>query len=107
MLAKRSFDLLTATAGDVRRLLEAGEATSTELVKVYLGQIAKHNHEGLKLNAMISTAALDSLLSEARALDKERVETGPRSRLHGMPIILKVCGTWDDDRGRSITNVSV
>ncbi|KAI1130215.1 amidase signature domain-containing protein [Nemania abortiva] len=89
MSAKRNFDILTTTAGDVRRLLESGETTSVDLVKKYLEQIAKHNLEGMKLNAIIATAPVDSVLEEAQALDKERVDTGPRSKLHGIPIILK------------------
>jgi amidase len=90
MSHKHSLDLLTATAADLRKLLEAGEITSVDLVNLYLNQITKHNHQGLALNAIISTAPLDSLLDEATALDAERAKTGPRSRLHGIPIILKV-----------------
>jgi hypothetical protein len=36
MPLNRKLDLLTATAGDLRRLLEVGEYTSVELVKLYL-----------------------------------------------------------------------
>ncbi|KAH8807984.1 amidase signature domain-containing protein [Xylogone sp. PMI_703] len=89
MTLGRNIDVLTATAADARRLLEAGEISSVELVKLYLKQIAAHNHEGMKLNAMISIAAEDGLLEEAHKLDAERLESGPRSRLHGIPIILK------------------
>jgi amidase len=83
-------NLITATAGDLRPLLEAGEFTSVELVELYLAQIAAHNHAGMKLNAIITTAPTDRVLDEARALDEERRMTGPRSRLHGIPVILKV-----------------
>lgn len=91
MLAKGDFNILAATAGDVRRLLENKETTSVELVKLYLEQIAKHNHDGMQLNAMITTAPVNSVLKEAEALDMEREHSGPRSKLHGIPIILKVC----------------
>lgn len=91
MPGKQTLDLLTATAGDLRRLLETGEYSSVDLVGLYLEQIAKHNHEGLKLNALISTASVDQVLEEAKPLDAERARTGPRSKLHGIPIILKVC----------------
>ncbi|KAI0105341.1 amidase signature domain-containing protein [Nemania sp. FL0031] len=89
MSAKYNFDILNATAGDVRRLLESGETTSVDLVKSYLAQIAKHNHKGMKLNAMIATRPVNDALEEARARDKERAEKNLRSRLHGIPIILK------------------
>ncbi len=84
-------DLLTATAGHLRELLDSGETTSAELVRLYLDQIAKHNHDGLKLHAINAVAPLDALLEQARALDAERKKSGPRSPLHGIPITLKVC----------------
>lgn len=90
MALEHNLDLLTGTAGDVRRLLESGDISSVELVKLYLKQITTHNHEGMKLNAMISVAPEDLLLLEAKELDEERASTGPRSRMHGIPIILKV-----------------
>ncbi|KAL2673845.1 hypothetical protein Neosp_012289 [[Neocosmospora] mangrovei] len=89
MSSKCPPNLLTATAGDLRRLLDTGDCTSVDLVNLYLEQIAAHNHDGMKLNAMISTASLDRVFEEARALDQERREKGLRSRLHGIPIILK------------------
>ncbi|KAF9776438.1 hypothetical protein IL306_005373 [Fusarium sp. DS 682] len=77
MSSKCRPNLLTATAGELRRLLNAGDCTSVELVNLYLKQIAAHNHDGMKLNAMILTAPLDRVLEEARALDQERREKGP------------------------------
>ncbi|KAK3386684.1 amidase signature domain-containing protein [Podospora didyma] len=43
----------------------------------------------MKLNAIISTRPRDGLYAEAAALDAERSTTGPRSRLHGIPIVVK------------------
>lgn len=85
-----SVNVLTATASDLRKLLDVGEVTSVELVKLYLEQIAKHNHQGRKLNAVIETAPVDRVLEEARTLDAERATQGPRSNLHGIPILVKV-----------------
>ena len=42
------------------------------------------------LNAVISTAPETFLIEEAQTLDAERRKSGPRSKLHGMPILLKV-----------------
>lgn len=97
MSSKCRPNLLTATAGELRRLLDAGDCTSVDLVNLYLEQIEAHNHDGMKLNAMISTAPLERVLEEARALDQERREKGPRSRLHGIPIILKVWPSTTSD----------
>ncbi|KAH6616147.1 amidase signature domain-containing protein [Chaetomium sp. MPI-SDFR-AT-0129] len=83
-------DLLTATAGDLRERLESGETTSVELVRLYLDQIAKHNHDGMKPHAINALVSHDALLEQAMALDAERKKSGPRSPLHGIPITLKV-----------------
>jgi amidase len=84
------FDPLVATASDVQKLLEDGTVTSEDLVNIYLAQVQKHNHYGMRLNAIISIAPRDTLLAAARALDHERRTSGKRGPLHGIPIILKV-----------------
>lgn len=83
-------NLLTATATELRRLLDAGDCTSVDLVNLYFQQIAAHDRDGMKLHAMIATAPKHMVLAEARALDQEGRELGPSTRLHGIPIILKV-----------------
>ncbi|KAH7000515.1 amidase signature domain-containing protein [Ilyonectria destructans] len=82
-------NLLVATAAELRRLLDAGDCTSVELANLYFKQIAAHGRDGMKLHAMISTAPRNIALAEARTLDQERRELGSRTRLHGIPIILK------------------
>lgn len=93
MTRKHTIDVLTATASDLRNLLNSGEVSSVELVGLYLDQISRHNRQDLMLNAMISTASAERVLKEGRKLDTERAQKGPRSKLHGIPIILKV--RWD------------
>ncbi|OQD91287.1 hypothetical protein PENSOL_c056G11558 [Penicillium solitum] len=89
MTRKHTIDVLTATASDLRNLLDSGEVSSVELVGLYLDQISRHNRQDLMLNAMISTASAERVLKEGRKLDTERAQKGPRSKLHGIPIILK------------------
>ncbi|KAF4768454.1 hypothetical protein HAV15_002539 [Penicillium sp. str.  len=89
MTRKHTIDVLTATASDLHNLLDSGEVSSVELVGLYLDQISRHNRQGLMLNAMISTASADRALKEGRELDTERAQKGPRSKLRGIPIILK------------------
>jgi len=84
------FDPLAATASDLQKLLDAGVVTSEDLVNIYLAQVEKHNHHGMRLNAIISTAPKDTLLAAARALDQERRTLGKRGPLHGIPIVVKV-----------------
>ncbi|KAI7595927.1 amidase signature enzyme, partial [Hortaea werneckii] len=88
-MANSQFDLLRLTATEAARLLDAGRTTSVELVKAYLAQINAHNHSGLKLNALISVAPADLLVTTARKLDKERSSGSRRSSLHGIPFVCK------------------
>ncbi|KAJ5289132.1 amidase signature domain-containing protein [Penicillium angulare] len=82
-------NILTASAADLQKLLVAGEYSSTDLVKLYLEQIEAHNTNGLKLNAVITTAPRAELLHLAEQLDVERAEKGLRGPLHGIPVLVK------------------
>jgi Asp-tRNA(Asn)/Glu-tRNA(Gln) amidotransferase A subunit family amidase len=78
---------LEATIPELQRAMEAGQLTSVELVDFYLARTAAYDRAGPKLSALIlvNPAARD----EAAALDAERVASGPRGPLHGIPVILK------------------
>lgn len=83
-------DLPNITAIELTNLLSADKLTSVELVQACLAQIDAHNHKGLCLNAVISTAPDGLLFDLAKRLDEERRNGKIRSALHGIPIILKV-----------------
>lgn len=85
-----AFNPLTTSAVQLSDLLQSGKVTSFDIIDTYVAQIEKHNHNGLKLNALISVAPLDLLRRTARALDQERKDGKTRSKLHGIPIVLKV-----------------
>lgn len=51
-------------------MLTRRRVTSVELVEMYLAQISKHNHEGLKVNAVICMADRATLLAQAEKLYK-------------------------------------
>ncbi|TXK77837.1 amidase family protein [Paenibacillus sp. N3.4] len=64
--------------------MEAGTLSSEDIVQVYLERIHKYDciiHSILELNP--------EAIEIARALDKERKETGSRGPLHGIPLLLK------------------
>jgi len=67
--------------------LNKGEWTSRDLVKMYLDEIDRIDKSGPKLNA-ISEINPDAY-KLADLLDKERSDSGPRSILHGIPIVIK------------------
>ena len=85
-------ELLSATASDLQQQLHDGTLTSIKLVERYLAHIAAHNYKGMSLHALISTAPEDNVLAIARQLDDERKAGTVRSALHGIPMVLKVCG---------------
>lgn len=84
------FDVLTATAAELLYRLESGTLSSVDIIESYHSQIEKHNHAGLRLNAMISVAPKRDLLHRAKELDQERAAGRKRGCLHGLPIIVKV-----------------
>ncbi|KAI1110907.1 amidase signature domain-containing protein [Nemania sp. NC0429] len=87
--ALANINLLTVTGAELQDLLRDGQVLSTQLIELYLAQIEKHNHDGLKLNAMICTTPREVLIRIAKKLDQERIEGTVRGRLHGIPITVK------------------
>ncbi|KAJ5613653.1 hypothetical protein N7528_007307 [Penicillium herquei] len=64
--------------------LANGSFSSETLVQTYLARIAEVNP---KIHSVAETNP--HALELARELDRERVQSGPRSKLHGMPILVK------------------
>ena len=85
--AARTIDVDQATVADLNAAFAAGTLTSEKLVELCLARIAAYDHAGPKLNAII--ALNPKALETARALDAERKAKGPRSPLHGIPVLLK------------------
>jgi len=67
--------------------LETGKFTSKKLVDMYLERILKYDRSGPELNAI---AEINPEVYEiAHILDQERSEGKIRSKLHGIPIVIK------------------
>ncbi len=81
------FNLQTATIEDINKAFDAGALTSEKLVQLYLNRIAAYDKQGPHINAVITLNP--QALSVARALDVERKTKGPRSKLHGIPVVFK------------------
>lgn len=81
------FSVLTSTADELHHLLQSGSITSKQLVNAYVSQIEKYDDY---LHAVIAVAPKGLLLQRAEALDHERDAGKARSRIHGIPILLKV-----------------
>lgn len=81
-----TLDLETATILDLQKAYDAG-LTSEKVISVYLERISAYDQKGPKLNSIILVN--DKALAVARELDAERKSKGPRSLLHGVPILVK------------------
>ena len=87
LAALRTFELTSASIADINSAFEAGALTSERLTQLYLARIAAYDKAGPALNAVLRTN--QRALDDARALDAERRTKGPRSQLHGVPVLLK------------------
>ena len=85
--AGQTLGLSDATIADINAAFDAGTLTSEMLVARYLARIEAYDQAGPQLNAVLWLN--DNALATARALDRERRDSGPRSRLHGIPVVLK------------------
>lgn len=79
--------LSEATILDINAAFDAGTLNSEELTSMYLRRIERYDQEGPHLTSIrhLNTRALET----ARLLDQERASHGPRSLLHGIPILPK------------------
>jgi amidase len=85
-LRAAEIDLSTATILDLQKAYDAG-LTAEKVVEVYLKRIAAYDKAGPKLNAVLTLHP--KALELARALDAERKAKGPRSLMHGVPVLVK------------------
>lgn len=79
--------LTSATIADLNKALAAGTLSSEQLTQFYINRIAAYDDAGPMLNSVITLNP--KALEQARALDAERKSKGPRSPLHGIPVVLK------------------
>ncbi|QLY39931.1 amidase [Hujiaoplasma nucleasis] len=75
------------TINELYDLLNKGEMTSLDLVEMYLDRINQYDQSGPKINAVGEINP--DLYDLARNLDLERKMKGPRSKLHGIPLLIK------------------
>jgi Asp-tRNA(Asn)/Glu-tRNA(Gln) amidotransferase A subunit family amidase len=85
--AAAQIELAEATITELQAAMTAGLVSAVDITEAYLARIHAYDQAGPGLNAIIR---LDpDAVAEARALDRERAERGPRGPLHGIPVIMK------------------
>jgi len=86
-LAAQSVPLADASIDDLQAAFDDGTLTAEALIEQSLARIEAYDRSGPELNSVLWIA--EDALEQARALDAERAESGPRSPLHGIPVVLK------------------
>ena len=76
-----------ASITQLEAAMASGKLSSEKLVQLCLARIKAYDRQGPSLHAVM--ALNPDALKEARALDAERKAKGPRSPLHGIPVIVK------------------
>ena len=75
------------TIFELQKQMETGAFSARQIVESYLDRIEKLDKQGPGLNAIIELNP--DALEIADALDVERSGKGPRSSLHGVPVLIK------------------
>ena len=85
--AARTVDFDAMTIAEINKAFDSGALTAEKLVQLCLARIQAYDRQGPSLHAVmtLNPKALDT----ARALDAERKAKGPRSPMHGIPVVLK------------------
>ena len=81
------FDVFEKTITELQTAMTDGGVTSREITAQYLARITAYDERGPALNAII--AVNGRALDAAEALDRERLTSGPRGPLHGIPVVVK------------------
>lgn len=79
-------DLTSLSLADLRKTLDAGGASTEEVMEAYLDRIERLNP---RINALVSLRSREALLAEARSRDAERNQGRSLGPLHGLPIAIK------------------
>src|SRR5947209_9732659 len=82
-----AFALDEVTVSDLQRQMRQGAITAERIAQLYLERIEEIDRRGPALRAVIELNP--DALSIARSLDVEFKTKGPRSPLHGIPVLLK------------------
>jgi amidase len=83
----KPFELDEITIAELQKGLARGKYSAVRLAKAYLERIREIDRNGPGLNSVIELNP--DALAIAAALDKERKAKGPRSPVHGIPVLLK------------------
>ena len=87
MAEEHEFNLGHATIQDINAAMDSGALTAEKLVGLYLKRIEAYDRKGPSIEAVLTLNP--DLMEIAKSLDAERKASGPRSPLHGIPVVVK------------------
>jgi Asp-tRNA(Asn)/Glu-tRNA(Gln) amidotransferase A subunit family amidase len=82
-----SFEVVEKSISELQAAMAGGRLTSARLVELYLQRIRAYDHAGPRLNSVLHLNP--NAARDARSLDTERKQRGPRGPLHGIPALIK------------------
>jgi len=85
--AASDYDVTEKSVATLQADMSAGRVSAEQIVQAYLDRIAQIDSAGPSLHAVI--AVNPDALAQARELDAERKAKGPRSAMHGIPVLIK------------------
>ncbi|MFL5627355.1 MAG: amidase [Ktedonobacteraceae bacterium] len=80
-------ELIETTLSELQAAMMTGQLTARRLVEMYLERISALDQQGPTLRAVLEINP--DALALADELDQERATNGPRSPLHGIPLLIK------------------
>jgi amidase len=80
-------DLTSANITEINAAIDSGTLNSEKLVELYLNRIEAYNKKGPAINAVLLLNP--HAMAQARLLDAERLKSGRRSPMHGIPVVIK------------------
>jgi amidase len=83
----KSFEWEEATVAQLQAAMKSGKESASSLVKAYLRRIEEVDRSGPAINSIIELNPDAPAI--ARELDRQRRAKGPRSPLHGIPVLIK------------------
>ncbi len=82
-----AFDPYEASILELQLAMATGALTARSLTEYYLARMKQYDQHGPSLNSIAFMN--EQALAEADLLDTERVTSGPRGPLHGIPVLVK------------------
>jgi Asp-tRNA(Asn)/Glu-tRNA(Gln) amidotransferase A subunit family amidase len=87
--SRPTIDITEKSVDELQDAMSECQVNAVQLVNGFLERIETYDSSGPRIRSMITVMDRNEALRLAKALDKERRASGPRSMLHGIPVLVK------------------